>query len=491
MTEAQWRQHVVDVATAWVGCKESNGTHKPIIDLYNTQKPLPRGYPVKYTDAWCATYVTAVAMKAGTLKVIAPECGCGKMIEGFAKLGCWIENDAYVPKPADYIFYNWNDNGAGDCTTGASHVGIVVSCDGKTMKIVEGNMSNAVGYRNIAVNARYIRGFGVPNYASLASGATAAPATTTQAKKKYTVGKTNEETFVNFCREVLGMNLAGALGAAANVGCESAFKTGVLGDSGTSYGICQWHAGRYQNLKNWCAANGLDYTTLDGQLWFMKHELETSYSAVLSYIKSVANTADGAYNAGYRWCLKFEVPSNTEVTSQKRGALARDTYWPKYNSSTTVSAPAAKPTTTADGKPYIVVSGDTLGKIAAKFKTTVAKLADLNGIANPNLIRVGQKIYPNGTVAVNALVSMGVINSPAYWIDLITKGTVVKLEALFVQAALKSSAGKPRASTAELGMQYLRNAGVIKAADVAYWNGIRANIQNADALMKALGGAVH
>ena len=163
------------------------------------------------------------------------------------------------------------------------------------------------------------------------------------ARKTYTVGKTNEETFVNFCREVLGMNLAGALGTAANVGCESNFKTGAIGDSGTSYGICQWHAGRYTNLKNWCAANGLDYTTLDGQLWYMKHELETSYSAVLSYIRGVANTADGAYNAAYRWCLKFEIPANTEATSQKRGNIARDTYWPKYNGNTGTTA--VKPTT--------------------------------------------------------------------------------------------------------------------------------------------------
>ena len=74
----------------------------------------------------------------------------------------------------------------------------------------------------------------------------------------------------------------------------------------------------------------------------MKHELETSYSAVLSYIKGVANTADGAYNAAYRWCLKFEIPADTEATSQKRGQIARDTYWPKYNGAAT-----PKPSTTA------------------------------------------------------------------------------------------------------------------------------------------------
>lgn len=39
---------------------------------------------------------------------------------------------------------------------------------------------------------------------------------------------------------------------------------------------------------------------------------------------------------------------------------------------------------------YTVVSGDTLSGIAARYGTTVAALAAANGIANPNLIRVGQ-----------------------------------------------------------------------------------------------------
>ena len=39
---------------------------------------------------------------------------------------------------------------------------------------------------------------------------------------------------------------------------------------------------------------------------------------------------------------------------------------------------------------YTVISGDTLSKIAAKTGVSVADLVSLNGIANPNLIRVGQ-----------------------------------------------------------------------------------------------------
>ena len=41
---------------------------------------------------------------------------------------------------------------------------------------------------------------------------------------------------------------------------------------------------------------------------------------------------------------------------------------------------------------YTVKAGDTLSAIAAKYGTTYQKIADYNGIANPNLIHVGQKI---------------------------------------------------------------------------------------------------
>lgn len=49
----------------------------------------------------------------------------------------------------------------------------------------------------------------------------------------------------------------------------------------------------------------------------------------------------------------------------------------------------ATPTT---GTYYTVKSGDTLSAIASRYKTTVSELVKLNGIKNPNLIYVNQKI---------------------------------------------------------------------------------------------------
>lgn len=164
MTGQEERAKVVSIAQSYIGCNERDGSHKKIIDLYNSHKPLARGYPVKYTDAWCSTFASAVAIQAGLTSIIPTECGCQKHIELFKKLGSWQENDAYVPSPGDYIFYDWQDNGVGDNTGAADHVGIVEKVCGQTITVIEGNYSNSVKRRTLAVNGRYIRGYGVPKY---------------------------------------------------------------------------------------------------------------------------------------------------------------------------------------------------------------------------------------------------------------------------------------------------------------------------------------
>lgn len=169
MTERQIRQAMVARARKYIGCKESNGTHKQIIDIYNEHKPLVRGYAVEYTDAWCATYGSAIAILEGHTDIIPTECGCDAQIKLWQAKGRWQENDAYVPQPGDYVYYDWQDSGAGDNKGNSDHVGIVESCDGKTITVIEGNKNDAVGERTLAVNGRYIRGFGLPDYASKAT----------------------------------------------------------------------------------------------------------------------------------------------------------------------------------------------------------------------------------------------------------------------------------------------------------------------------------
>lgn len=166
---SKFANKVVEQAKTWLGFKESDGTHKQIIDLYNSHKPLARGYAVKYTDAWCATFVSAVAIKLGYTDIIPTECSCTKMIELLKKIGAWVENDAYVPKAGDIMFYDWDDNGKGDNTGSSDHVGIVEKVAGDTITVIEGNYSDSVKRRTMKVNGKTIRGYGVPKYDEEAS----------------------------------------------------------------------------------------------------------------------------------------------------------------------------------------------------------------------------------------------------------------------------------------------------------------------------------
>lgn len=171
MTELQIRQQIISKAESYLGAARGTSKHREIVDIYNSHKPLARGYALKYTDAWCSGFVSAMAIACKLTDIIPTEVGCPKHIDLFKKMGRWKESDAYVPKPGDIMFYDWDDNGKGDNTGGADHVGIVTKVEGNQITVIEGNKgsASAVGYRTVKVNGMYIRGYGVPNYASKAT----------------------------------------------------------------------------------------------------------------------------------------------------------------------------------------------------------------------------------------------------------------------------------------------------------------------------------
>jgi len=262
MTEQELRQSVVDAARGWLGCKERDGSHRKIIDLYNSHKPLARGYKVKYTDAWCATFGSACAIKAGLTDIIPTECGCTKQIELFKKLGSWQENDAYVPLPGDYIFYDWQDgkNYAATDNTGApDHVGIVEKVSGKTVTVIEGNYSDAVKRRSLQVNGRYIRGYGVPKYGSKATGDTTSAST--QAGTDTPAAAVKVEVAQHFDKALTGAYKTSAkLNLRAGAGTDKVVLTVI------PKGATVWNYGYYNTVggKKWLyvqyTAGGKTYT---------------------------------------------------------------------------------------------------------------------------------------------------------------------------------------------------------------------------------------
>lgn len=158
------RNLVVETARKYIGCKETDDSHRPIIDLYNSHTPLARGYKVKYTDEWCATFVSAVLIACGMDE--PAECSCSRMIALYMALGRWKEADGYIPAPGDLVMYDWQDTGKGDNKGYPDHVGIVENVSNGSITVIEGNYSGAVKRRSLAVGGKYIRGYCLPDYAT-------------------------------------------------------------------------------------------------------------------------------------------------------------------------------------------------------------------------------------------------------------------------------------------------------------------------------------
>lgn len=151
-------------------------------------------------------------------------------------------------------------------------------------------------------------------------------------------GYTNETAVYNFLKDNFNFNTATICGILANIQKESAFDPATYNGNDTggtvSYGICQWNNGvasgnRYGKLQDWCAQNGYNHTTLEGQLNFMKYELKTyPYYRLSTLENDIPNTAEGAYEASMLWSKYYE--GCAQRYYEERANLAKNTYWSAY-----------------------------------------------------------------------------------------------------------------------------------------------------------------
>lgn len=176
----------LNTAAAYVGVKEGTQRHKEIINIYNSITPLPRGYKVTYNDAWCAAFVSAMAWKAHYTGLFPYECGVPNMIQICKTHGLF----SHTPTLGGLIFFDWN-GGVAD------HVGIVRRITTNTVSTIEGNKSNAVGYRTINLKSGAIVG-----YANLKFAETATPKP--QAAQPNTSGKNDVSESIDYlARQVI------------------------------------------------------------------------------------------------------------------------------------------------------------------------------------------------------------------------------------------------------------------------------------------------
>lgn len=151
-------------AARWLGTREGSREHQQILDIYNSIRPLPRGYALSRTDPWCAAFVSAAAVLAGVGNLVPLECSCARIIEKARDMGIWVEDDAHVPLIGDWVLYNWDAGGPGDDRGAPDHVGIVIASEKGAVLVAEGNYDNGVKLRRLEIDGEKIRGFVCPNF---------------------------------------------------------------------------------------------------------------------------------------------------------------------------------------------------------------------------------------------------------------------------------------------------------------------------------------
>lgn len=113
-------------------------------------------YGFKSHVHWCACFVSWCADQCGYIEMgIIPKFAVvGDGANWFKARHRWAGR-GYKPKPGDIIFFDFEQDGLLD------HVGIVETCDGKTVTTIEGNSGNACKRQSYSVGSSQIAGYGL------------------------------------------------------------------------------------------------------------------------------------------------------------------------------------------------------------------------------------------------------------------------------------------------------------------------------------------
>lgn len=158
-------EKIINKAISFLGVKEPTGDDQ-FIKLYN--QLTNTGFSMAV--AWCAIFVTAVARLVGVATSLIPTfASCDAGVKWFKNKGRYEKSKyyggTYTPKRGDIVFYSSKHT-----QSDSTHVGYVVNVMSSSLKAIEGNKSDAVGYRTINLNDKYIIGYG--RVADFAGGST-------------------------------------------------------------------------------------------------------------------------------------------------------------------------------------------------------------------------------------------------------------------------------------------------------------------------------
>lgn len=258
----------------------------------------------------------------------------------------------YTPVPGDIMFFS-TDYGARYDTTSFEHIGIIVEVNDDGWYTVEGNYGDKVSRNWFTPSNAPLRVWhGLLVHVEYPEGG---------------VSGEGPEAIYGFLTTCMGMTRPAALGALGNMqresGCDpNTTEIGYTWETGAGYGIIQWtntngntrlrtldsanlqspgepyrevNGHRRTNLVNWCNANGYNYRTLEGQLYFLRYEIDnySPYKNAVARMNQCADTLEGAKEATRIWLNIVEgLPTSNRYWSSEISIRTNNTvrFWEQF-----------------------------------------------------------------------------------------------------------------------------------------------------------------
>ena len=122
-------------------------------------RPYWSWYGFESRVEWCACFVSWCANECGYIDsgAVPKFSYCPTGVQWFKAAGRWLPGGS-APAPGDIVFFDWDGDGVSD------HVGIVESCDGSTVRTIEGNSDDACRRSAYGVGSPFIMGYGACSF---------------------------------------------------------------------------------------------------------------------------------------------------------------------------------------------------------------------------------------------------------------------------------------------------------------------------------------
>lgn len=217
--------------------------------------------------------------------------------------------------------------------------------------------------------------------------------------------KSVQQVVYDYLTEELELCPAAAAGIMGNVMIECGFDPDlevIDTNDKPSYGLMMWNGSRYEALKAWCAENGYKKSDPEGQLGWLKWELNNTEKKAYRLMKEIPNTIEGAARAAILWASDFERCTRTSYGLRVYYAL--NNYWQKYAGGTVSNTPGIY------GYYYNVPDNIKYGEPLTLYGAVVSYSSELKSITAGVYTKDGELVTGKTITASNLAGNIGVID---------------------------------------------------------------------------------